>query len=1554
MEVGASVWCRDDEEAWLKGVITEKKLTKKNEVELSVLIDGDVRKIIVLEGETETDDLKPRESEDGSMNKVVNDLIQLPILHEPAILQALEQRYSEGWIYTFNGAILIAVNPFRKLSLYTDEILETYYNHGLLKSQGIESHDNLDPHVYTVADAAYRDMANRIAQNVAASQSILISGESGAGKTESTKIVMRYLTVVGAGTTDPFAENKNEPNSKEATVMDRVLQSNPILEAFGNARTVRNDNSSRFGKYIELDFSARGGMVGASVETYLLEKIRLPRHADGERNFHIFYQLHAANEASKNLEKQNDIILARDLIDKERLWQLEEDAARFYHYIKQGGIVELAHLDDGIEFSRLIKAFDTLGFEQRDASCALRLVAALIHLGQVQFDFDAGDDGGGSILTPIASKELQIAADLAALPYEPLLAALTTRLVQTRAEQYLVRLVPDDAANARDALAKALYGRLFDWLVESINQGIAKGSYTGAPADAIPTNKKRRGTANIGVLDIFGFECFATNSFEQLCINYTNETLQQQFNRYVFKLEQEEYAREQITWSFIEFPDNQDCLDVIEGGRKQMPPDGGLLTMLDDECKLPRGSDANYAARVAKSLGTTQERITISKKQAVDGIFQLRHYAGPVPYLTKGFLEKNKDELPRAAEQLFINGEGLLTEICAAHTRAAERAAAAQAQATGGKITPKTGGNTTAKAKVTATITVGSQFKAQLTSLMQAVAKTKPHYIRCLKPNDQNVPNAFWRARVAEQLRYGGVLEAVRVARSGFPVRLKHAEFAAYYKAVGPLLPGFDAKAQCDALVKSASESCGFAVHEAQLGKTKVFLRKTAHDALEARRAQARVAAATVLAARARAYLCSSSLARRSKATRIAQRVLRGFRGRQIAMRRRELLAAIRLQTTLRCFIQAHKFKTLVYGSVALASLWRGVRGRKISLELRKERAAKLLNKTAGRGFRPRRTFLAFVRAVLALQTKIRVAMAKTALRRKRAQLRDVGRLQQEKDAMKEEILRLRQQAASAAAQREHATAEAREAELTQLREAMEREKLAALAQQRDAERIQRDELAALKENSQTEIAKLRSALERETVRAENLERQLADISNERDEAIFDAARLKRQNQALEKQLSPAGQQKSTPAVSKTTPVRSMSTELPSEAITTKEQSNMNELNELRQELEKERRARASAEETVKQLQASEEARRRLQRDALSRPQIAARRESLARKIEADSFGRDFDEDDAPAIPEETVNDDDDMAAHVVVDENLRAVEIFREKLRTGVGVAVWENEIAAGDHVTLALEASAQKENILTFAPRSRSLFRRTKPPPPLPFSTVYTVRPGHSGLCGLAREDESRFLTLLAEDKNDVITLSSENRREIVIQFSTEEAKHDALTGLRHMLAEANLALSQRSALEDGPPPPPIHTSPPVSRTTPSANMMTPPNRRRFSSASSRQQQQQQAKVIEPPSSTKEQDDAVAELEKQLLLERANNQKMMISLLEMQNDVNRSSAKIVELKQESAGLRAQLTSRDRMHADDARMRLQLGKRLQQLVFDNSALRRENEEINKQLARFR
>ncbi|KAJ1386584.1 P-loop containing nucleoside triphosphate hydrolase protein, partial [Ochromonadaceae sp. CCMP2298] len=385
-------------------------------------------------------------------------------------------------------------------------------------------------------------------------------------------------------------------------------QSNPILEAFGNARTVRNDNSSRFGKFIELSFNDHGHLIGGLIRTYLLEKVRLPSQQKGERNFHIFYQLVAGAS------------------DEERVrWGVASmQALRAFRYVQRGEVFQLRSVDDGQEFLALKQGLDTLNFAADDQTRLLDVTAALLHLGQVDFEAVHGREGEGSVVCGDCMDSLLLASQLLGLEVDRVVRCLTVRTIVARDESYEKKLTAQQAGDARDALAKALYGRLFDWIVRTINLSIQ--------VEAALVR------SSIGVLDIFGFECFAHNSFEQLCINYTNETLQQQFNQYIFKQEQIEYQREQINWSFIEFPDNQDCLDLIEHRVS------GILAMVDDECRLPAAKDEKLAARMYKAY-EGHGRFSATPAQRRDFRFCVRHYAGAVVYSALSFVEKNKDEL---------------------------------------------------------------------------------------------------------------------------------------------------------------------------------------------------------------------------------------------------------------------------------------------------------------------------------------------------------------------------------------------------------------------------------------------------------------------------------------------------------------------------------------------------------------------------------------------------------------------------------------------------------------------------------------------------------------------------------------------------------------------------------------------------------------------------------------------------------------------------------------------------------------------------------------------
>ena len=879
-----------------------------------------------------TDEFDSIKLQNDPSEAMVEDLINLPYLHEPAILHCLQNRYIGGNIYTNTGPILIALNPFKSVPLYTPQILESYYNFGLLKSQGIEGCRALPPHVYAVADAAYRDMMRVMSQSLTAkpqtaiNQTILISGESGAGKTESTKVVLRYLTTVG--------NSSGSSLYVTGSVMDKVLQSNPILESFGNARTIRNDNSSRFGKFIELHFSKRGHLIGGTIRTYLLEKVRLVTQQKGERNFHIMYQL-----------------IAGCSMEERSAWQL--GSAEDYWCCNQGGVYTLRSVDDKVEFATLQTALSTLNFNSTDQQHLFGAVAGMLHFSEVTFE-ECGD-GCRVSSTESVSMHFAAFAQLCGLGEDQLKRVLTVRMMTAKDDSYEIELTSLQATEARDALSKALYSRIFEWIVARINESIK--------VDELSTVR-----AEIGVLDIFGFESFTTNSFEQLCINYTNETLQQQFNQFVFKLEQSEYQKEQISWSFIEFPDNQECLDLIE--HKQ----NGILAVLDDVCKLGQATDEKFVNRLYKLL-VTNPRFAASAAQKRSLMFCVTHYAGPVEYLASSFVEKNKNELPKEATNLFRNSALPLIHHIFSDSWGSTGHSLSQGQGQGHGVAvagqcagASAGAGAASAVKV---LSVSMQFRSQLAELMVKVSSTMPHYIRCLKPNDQNQPDEFHRKRTTEQLRYGGVLEAVRVARSGFPVRLSQVDFFSRYRCLADnsksakLLPlavnAADLSGRASNSEKSIAEgwcksllvdiwdeedshdvsntsragqasgahssvalkSSGASKGSIQCGMTKVFLRKTAHDILEGKRSRRLRSAACKIQSRYRGHYVHVWYLETLRAVCLVQRIYRGGAARRRAEALRWGRAAVRVQTQWRAHNAVKKFKGFLHALLVLQSNWR-------------------------------------------------------------------------------------------------------------------------------------------------------------------------------------------------------------------------------------------------------------------------------------------------------------------------------------------------------------------------------------------------------------------------------------------------------------------------------------------------------------------------------------------------------------------------------------------------------------------------------------------------------
>ncbi|ANM63573.1 myosin 1 [Arabidopsis thaliana] len=618
----------------------------------------------------------------------VDDLMQLSYLNEPSVLYNLNYRYNQDMIYTKAGPVLVAVNPFKEVPLYGNRYIEAY-----------RKKSNESPHVYAIADTAIREM---IRDEV--NQSIIISGESGAGKTETAKIAMQYLAALGGGSGIEY----------------EILKTNPILEAFGNAKTLRNDNSSRFGKLIEIHFSESGKISGAQIQTFLLEKSRVVQCAEGERSYHIFYQLCAG--ASPALREKLNLTSAHE-----------------YKYLGQSNCYSINGVDDAERFHTVKEALDIVHVSKEDQESVFAMLAAVLWLGNVSFTVIDNENH----VEPVADESLSTVAKLIGCNINELTLTLSKRNMRVRNDTIVQKLTLPQAIDARDALAKSIYSCLFDWLVEQINKSLAVG--------------KRRTGRSISILDIYGFESFDKNSFEQFCINYANERLQQHFNRHLFKLEQEEYIQDGIDWTRVDFEDNQNCLSLFE--KKPL----GLLSLLDEESTFPNGTDLTLANKLKQHLQSNS-----CFRGDKGKLFTVVHYAGEVTYETTGFLEKNRDLLHSDSIQLLSSCSCLLPQAFASSMLIqSEKPVVGPLYKAGGADSQR--------------LSVATKFKSQLFQLMQRLGNTTPHFIRCIKPNNIQSPGVYEQGLVLQQLRCCGVLEVVRISRSGFPTRMSHQKFSRRY-----------------------------------------------------------------------------------------------------------------------------------------------------------------------------------------------------------------------------------------------------------------------------------------------------------------------------------------------------------------------------------------------------------------------------------------------------------------------------------------------------------------------------------------------------------------------------------------------------------------------------------------------------------------------------------------------------------------------------------------------------------------------------------------------------
>ncbi|PUZ55077.1 hypothetical protein GQ55_5G183100 [Panicum hallii var. hallii] len=753
--------------------------------------------------------------------------------------------------------------------------------------------------------------------NEGKSNSILVSGESGAGKTETTKLLMRYLAFLGG-----------RSGTGERTVEQQVLESNPVLEAFGNAKTVRNNNSSRFGKFVEIQFDKSGKISGAAIRTYLLERSRVCQINSPERNYHCFYFLCAA--PSEDLKK----------------YKLGDPSS--FHYLNQSACIKVDGINDAEEYLATRNAMDTVGITEQEQEAIFRVVAAVLHLGNI--NFAKGREVDSSVIKDDKSRfHLNTAGELLMCDCEKLENALINREINTPEGVITTTVGPNSATISRDGLAKQIYSRLFDWLVNRINASIGQD----------PDSNKL-----IGVLDIYGFESFKTNSFEQLCINFTNEKLQQHFNQNVFKMEQEEYTREQINWSYIEFVDNQDVLDLIE----KKP--GGIIALLDEACMFPKSTHETLSQKLYEKF-KNHKRFTKPKLSRT--AFTIQHYAGDVTYQSDQFLDKNKDYVVSEHQELLN---------------------ASKCSFVSGLFPPATEENTKSSKS-----SIATRFKMQLHELMETLSSTEPHYIRCIKPNSVLKPAIFENTNVLQQLRCSGVLEAIRISCAGYPTRKLFHDFLHRFRVLAPeiLKEKNDEKVACQKILDKIG------LQGYQIGRTKVFLRAGQMADLDARRTEMRNYAARGVQSQYRTHVAREQFL----LLRDASICLQSFVRARLACKQHEFLrqqaAALRIQKTTRWYFAWKTYCQLRLSAVTLQAGVRAMAARN-EFNFRKRNKASVRIQSQWRCHRDYSNYMKLKRAALTYQCAWRRRVAKKELRKLRMAARDTQALKVAKEKLEERV----------------------------------------------------------------------------------------------------------------------------------------------------------------------------------------------------------------------------------------------------------------------------------------------------------------------------------------------------------------------------------------------------------------------------------------------------------------------------------------------------------------------------------------------------------------------
>lgn len=758
------VWLPDKDKTFVKGFVIDNTLDEGRKLKIRIENEKD---IIVLKGDVHP--VNPPKFNNA------NDMAELTHLNEPSVLYNLEKRYMNDLIYTYSGLFLVAINPYCNIPLYGPDLIDMFNETKELNAK--------QPHIFAITEMTYRYMLEK-QQN----QSILVTGESGAGKTENTKKIIQYLAAI-------TSKMQNNPDVQGHNFEDQIIQANPILESFGNSQTVRNNNSSRFGKFIRIEFSSNGKIAGANIDWYLLEKSRVINQSPNERNYHIFYQLLAG--------------LSKD--EKKKLL-LPDIPINGFNYLKDGNTV-IPNVDDKNEFKDLINAFKTMSISDKEYNDIFRTIATILLIGNLEFISATSERARFTEKSPL--QEVCQLLGIDAAMFSQLILSPKVRAGREFVTQHKTSA---QAKFSLDAISKSLYERTFKYIVDKINSKL-ESSVTSSNF--------------IGVLDIAGFEIFKENSFEQLCINYTNEKLQQFFNHHMFVLEQNEYIKENIKWEFIDFgQDLQDTIDLIELNKAPI----GVLSVLNEECIVPKATDKSFINKLDSVWGkdgfNVKNGFTKSaskyKQSRFDNGFSVKHYAGEVEYTTNGWLDKNRDPLNHNVVDLLIKSrDSHVAKLFENETHSENMNDRSHRIKAAGSSS-----NNMLRS-------VAQRHKEQLTDLITQLSNTYPHFVRCILPNNKKQAHNLNKKLVLEQLRCNGVLEGIRIARAGYPNRIFFKEFFVRYKLLSKQI-------QFAEVSSNLKKSCEIIIQELQLnpevykiGLTKIFFKNGILAQLEMKREEA-------------------------------------------------------------------------------------------------------------------------------------------------------------------------------------------------------------------------------------------------------------------------------------------------------------------------------------------------------------------------------------------------------------------------------------------------------------------------------------------------------------------------------------------------------------------------------------------------------------------------------------------------------------------------------------------------------------------------------------------